>query len=162
MENKDLKTTVLEINKFCKNKIYSLNSGGCGWFAYYMSLELIKRNVAHRICFINNKDRKNDRSEVRKLTRKNDLGHVYVNHAFISCNGMFFDGYNFFNTMKEMIKDWGFRNNQESIFDHNMTTSGLHMMLTDQGWNRQYDKDQNPKLRKGIQKSFKLVEENIL
>jgi len=161
MEKKELKSTISEINNFCKNKIYNLNSGGCGWFAYYASLELAKRGVAHRIGFINRKKRRNRKEEIYKIIHKNEVSQVYVNHAFISCNGMFFDGYSLFNTRKEMISDWDSKHNLNSSFDHNMTTGGLYMVLTNQRWNLQYDKDQNPKLRKGIQTSFKLVEENI-
>lgn len=127
------------MQKDIKKSIALLNNGGCIHFAYYFSMALKKANIEHKIWLSNE-----DPIDIR-YDYFNPVAHVMV---FIPEIG-YIDGYNLYSTKKSYSSLWS----GEKYSNHfKLSSVKLDKLRNNYIWNYCYQKTQNSKLEKIIQK----------
>lgn len=140
-------------------KIEDINYGGCGMFAYYLSLELTKRNIKHNILWLGEYDYEMTDEEVMdkfydvlETTGDSpvlydfhrlefDMNHIVieVDAHYIDCEGVFADTFYF-----QCGRDLGYISKKQ-----------LKSFVKNGGWNDIYDQTNNAEMYLEIKKVFK-------
>ena len=127
----DFKNKLKELQSEINRSITGVNSGGCIHFAYFMSNRLTELNIEHKIYFFDY-DLPEQFSE-----------HELCNHVMIYIRGIgFFDGLQTYSSIKSAKNKHGF-----SVSDREENLAQLRKI---EGWNEEYNRYQNFKLRKLI------------
>jgi hypothetical protein len=141
------------------NKIEYINHGGCGIFAYYLSMELTKHDIKHDILWLGELDDELDSDELLEYfyetlelvedapylthfhNRYFDMNHLVIelDGHFIDCEGVFSDTF-YFQCGREL---------------GNITQRQLKSFIKNDGWNDVYDQTNNTKMHYHIKKVFK-------
>ncbi len=132
-----------EMQDEIETNIENLNDGGCGQFAYYLGVELDKINFPYKIAIydkLNPEKRKTFLDEVKNQQFINSR-HLSASHVSVKILDFYYlDGYEFI---------WEGTSN---IF---YTLDELKLALEHGAWNEGYNKKQNRKLKRIIQKHTK-------
>lgn len=134
---KDLKKIVKNIQEKLKQKVDSLNSGGCIHFAYYFSDVLTVLGIDHKVYYFN---KSWDGPVSRSYRDFEAVSHVMV---YIDDIG-YIDGYKTL-SLKEVKNVYSYKSTHK--FD-------LHRLRSKYPWNYTYNKRQNSKVKNVILECF--------
>ena len=161
MKSTKLVSVLNELGKISK-KYPTINYGGCGAFALYVSDELNKRNIKHDIAWIGNTfGNSSMKKEIREIFKSNSYVNlvefnrngIYLSHAMIKIKNNFVDAEGVFNGFNNT--NWTYREVLATI-----KTDELRMLVNDeQGWNDEFNRKNMPKLKKDIEKIMKKLDE---
>ena len=154
MKSAKLFSVLNELGKISK-KYPTINYGGCGAFALYVSDELNKRNIKHDIAWIGSAwDIRETKREIRKIFKSNSYVNlrdfndngIYLSHAMIKIKNNFIDAEGVFNGFENA--GWNLREVIATI-----KTDELRMLVNDEeGWNDSFNRKNMPKIKKDIEK----------
>jgi hypothetical protein len=161
MKSAKLVSVLNELGKISK-KYPTINCGGCGAFALYVSDELNKRNVKHDIAWIGDTFGNNNvKREIKKIFKNNsyvnltefNCNGIYLSHVMIKIKSNFIDSEGVFNGFNNT--SWGYRQVITTI-----KTDELRMLVNnEEGWNNYFNRKNMPKLKKDIEKIMKKLDE---
>lgn len=159
-----LSQIIKEIQSEIRSKIDNLNSGGCGWFAFYMATALKSVGIEAEIKLITRHEGDLWFTQKDDINYKKEIINEYVNngeqncdpsdlqetsfiHCYINVAGFEFDGmYESFKDMKEYFKRFK--------FEGDYTIEEMEIALKVGGWNCTYDTSNNAKLKEIIERGL--------
>ena len=129
---------IKDIQKSIKNNL--INCGGCIHFAYYMSKELTKRNIKHKIVFFG------------KYPHIKDVTNNGTSHAAIKIDDYYFDAINY-SINRDNI--WSFYLGYKEYVGTKSLLEKINVIRKKKDiWNCEYDRHYNSYLSKTIKKNF--------
>lgn len=134
-----------------KAKFERINSGGCGAFALFLSNELNKRNVNHKIVWVGNSFRGEEKKIAKQIhsifgANKNpsllyfNSNGIYLTHAMIVINGKFVDATGVYGSFDET--NWSYRSVLTEISNEQLRV----LVENPNGWNKSFDRNLIPKV----------------
>jgi hypothetical protein len=145
----------LESLSIISDKYKSINAGGCGVFALYLSEELEKRNVKHEIVWIG-ETCNNSKRVIRDVLNSNsnfnlqifNENGVYLSHVMIKVGKRYVDAEGVFTGFNNTY--WAARNR---FVLAKITKKELSMLVeSPEGWNPSFNRGLMPKIKKQVKK----------
>jgi hypothetical protein len=148
-----------------KSKFPRINSGGCGAFALFLSNELTKRNIKHKIVWIGDAFRGEEKKLGKKihsifnengrptLNHFNDNG-IYLTHAMVVINGKFVDATGVYDKFDDTNWCYGNRSVLTKITNEQLK----NLVASPEGWNPSFDRELMPRVKKQVEKILKPIE----
>ena len=141
----NLQLVIEEITKKISARIPYINSGGCIHFAYFLSLELSKRNIKHDIAVIDRYYSQDEYKTYKSKIRNCGCSHVYIkidNFGLIDGEGI---------TTFETIKTRYFPGDFTAYYS--LSEINYLRQIPD-SWNDLYNRKNNRLLSQIIKQSF--------
>jgi hypothetical protein len=135
-----------------KAKFERINSGGCGAFALFLSDELNKRNIKHKIVWVGD----SFRDEKKKIAKQihsifgankkpslSDFNHngIYLTHVMIVIDGKFVDATGLYDSFDET--EWSYRSVLTELSNEQLRV----LVENPNGWNALFDRELIPKVK---------------
>lgn len=149
-----LKKIIYEIQEEVSDNIKNVNSGGCGWFSYFMTIELRKYDIISNINilepeYVDITDKKTTLNNIinNNIVDDEECRKTSFAHCCISIGKFNFDGIKL-----NPIERWEERG---YLICGLYTEEEMAVALEIGGWNSMYDVSQNTELKKIIQYNLK-------
>ena len=166
-----LSQIIKEIQTEIRSKIDNLNSGGCGWFAFYMATALKSVGIEAEIKLITrheedlwftSRDDINFKKEVineyinngKKNCDPNDLQEISFIHCYLNVAGLQFDGV--YEDMKGIQTKFS-----RFKFEGTYSLDEMKIALEVGGWNPTYDASNNTTLKDIIESKLRLLPQPV-
>ena len=152
--NIQLATLLSDIQKEIEEKIPNINRGGCGFFALYLSEQLLKNKIPHELIMasyyfdnvINELDSNRKIINCCEIFNKRTKVKLPFDHVFVKIQQYYIDGVDINNRFpKEEI-------------DYNcgiISYKDLELHIKYGRWSSQFNKRLKPKLKRIIEQKFK-------
>lgn len=141
--------------------IKSLNSGGCGIFAYHMSTRLKQIGIPHKI-LVSDHGAHGSWEFLNMEFKNGNNGWLSASHVFIEVFGLMFDGYGWLAETEcgvvrriypyEPVSEWERGDFDEMVGEFDYILLRKAALETNVGWNSMYDRRQNDMLENLIYK----------
>lgn len=144
----DIKRLIFEIQKeIIKSEVLNIDEGGCGFFAYFVSLELTKYGIDHKIIFCDSEFTLEDK-KTNLSKEKPDSYVAGFDHCWILCDVYKFDHES---SGQDLEKRW---EKPDFKFRDEIDLKSLKQTLRIASWNKIYNKGNNKQLRQIIKSAF--------
>lgn len=149
-----LKITLANIQKDIRENIWSINQGGCGYFATYLAAALKKYDFKFKVAYLtiySTDNALNVHSNIKRLNN-GGKGDISTAHVLINIGKSYVDGTDTYNSVEDLRNEF-----THKLFHVNVDVELFKKAIEKSNWNTMYNTDNNEEVEKIIFDNFKKI-----